>query len=304
MQIETFKIFLDVIETASFSEAAERNGMTQSAVSQQIKSLEERFGVTLLERGRKHFAITPEGELFLRAGREILELYEGIHGQLDSLRNAVSGHLKIATVYSIGFHELPPYLELFKRRFPEVELEVSYRRSNQVYSDVLENRADLGLVAYPRSKKGVEIEPAWRDRLVVICPPQHRLARRKSLTLREIDGERFISFEPDLPTRQAIDAMFTEAGISVIEVVEFDNIETVKRGVQIEGALSIVPSESVRSEVESGALSQVKLEGRKMWRPLGILRRRNKAITPSMREMIEILRGGNLSEDRPVSAAP
>ena len=230
------------------------------------------------------------GEIFLRAGKEILQIYDSIEGELDNLRNSVKGNLKIATVYSIGFHELPPYINDFKEEFPAVELEVSYRRSNQVYSDVLENRADLGLVAYPKSRKGIEIEPAWSDRLVVICPPNHALAKRKSLTVKSIDGQRFISFEPDLPTRQAIDAMFLEAGISVKEVVEFDNIETVKRGVEIENAISIVPSESVRNEVDSGVLKQITLEGRNVRRPLGILRRRNKALTPAMREMIAILR--------------
>lgn len=290
MQIETFKILSDLVETASFSEAAERNGVTQSAVSQQVKALEDKFDVVLVERGRKNFSVTPEGEIFLKAGKEILEIYDGIHGQLDSLRNSVSGNLKVATVYSIGFHELPPYLNEFRSGFPEVALDITYRRANQVYSDVLENRADLGLVAYPKTRKGIEIEPAWSDRLVVICPPNHQLAKRKSLSLKNLDGERFISFEPDLPTRQAIDAMFIDAGISVKEVVEFDNIETVKRGVEIESAISIVPSESVRSEVEAGVLTQVTLEGRNIWRPLGILRRRNKAITPAMREMITILR--------------
>jgi DNA-binding transcriptional LysR family regulator len=169
-------------------------------------------------------------------------------------------------------------------------LQVHYRRSNQVYADVSENLADLGLVAYPQERKGVEIEPAWRDRLVVICPPGHPLARKSSLDLKAIDGQRFISFEPDLPTRKAIDAMFVQAGVTVKEVVEFDNIETVKRGVLIENALSIVPSESVQSEVKSGTLVRIPINGKFVWRPLGIVRRRTKAITPAMREMIALLK--------------
>lgn len=206
------------------------------------------------------------------------------------MRDVVAGPLTISTVYSIGFHELPPYLETFREQFPEVDLQVHYRRSNQVYADVSENLADLGLVAYPQERKGVEIEPAWKDKLVVICPPNHPLAKRQSLDLKAIDGQRFISFEPDLPTRKAIDGMFTQAGISVKEVVEFDNIETVKRGVLIENAISIVPSESVRSEVKSGSLAQIAINGKFVWRPLGIVRRRTKAITPAMREMIRILK--------------
>ena len=290
MHIETFQIFCDLVETTSFSEAAARNGISQSAVSQQIRALEERFKVTLLERGRRNFSVTPEGEVFLKAAQRILQAYYSIGQDLGTMRDVVAGPLTIATVYSIGFHELPPYLETFRERFPEVDLQVHYRRSNQVYSDVSENLADLGLVAYPQERKGVEIEPAWKDKLVVICQPNHALAKRESLDLKAIDGQRFISFEPDLPTRKAIDDMFTQAGITVKEVVEFDNIETVKRGVIIENAISIVPSESVRSEVKSGTLVQITINGKFVWRPLGIVRRRNKAITPAMREMIQLLK--------------
>lgn len=298
MHIETFKVFCDLVDTASFSTAAERNGITQSAVSQQIRTLEERYGVTLVERGRRNFSVTPEGEAFLRAARRIVEAHQGIEQDLGKLRDVVAGPLTIATVYSIGFHELPPYLEEFRRRFPEVDLQVHYRRSNQVYADVSENLADLGLVAYPQERKGVEIEPAWRDRLMVICPPNHPLAKRSSLDLKAIDGQRFISFEPDLPTRKAIDAMFAQAGVTVKEVVEFDNIETVKRGVLIENALSIVPGESVQSEVKSGTLVRIPINGKHVWRPLGIVRRRTKAITPAMREMIALLKQSR--EEAPV----
>jgi DNA-binding transcriptional LysR family regulator len=290
MHVETFQVFCDLVETTSFSEAAERNNISQSAVSQQIRALEERFGVTLVERGRRNFAVTPEGEVLLQAARNILDAYRGIEQELDEMRDIVAGQLTIATVYSIGFHELPPYLEAFREKFPDVDLQVQYRRSNQVYADVSENHADLGLVAYPQERKGVEIEPAWKDRLVVICPPNHPLAKRKSVDLKAIDGQRFISFEPDLPTRKAIDGMFSQAGIQVKEVVEFDNIETVKRGVLIENAISIVPSESVRSEVESKSLVRIPIDGKFIWRPLGIVRRRTKAITPAMREMIQLLK--------------
>ncbi len=290
MHIETFQVFCDLVETTSFSEAAARNGISQSAVSQQIRALEDRFKVVLVERGRRNFSVTPEGEVFLKAAQTILRTYYSIEEDLGTMRDVVAGPLTIATVYSIGFHELPPYLEIFRQHFPEVDLQIRYRRSNQVYADVSEGLADLGLVAYPQEKKGVEIEPAWKDRLVLICPPNHPLAKREIIDLKAINGQRFISFEPDIPTRKAIDGMFTQAGIQVREVVEFDNIETVKRGVLIENAISIVPSESVKSEVKSGSLARVAIAGKFVWRPLGIIRRRTKAITPAMREMIRILK--------------
>jgi DNA-binding transcriptional LysR family regulator len=292
MQVETFQVFCDLVETASFSVAAERNGITQSAVSQQIRGLEQRFGLPLVERGRRNFSVTPEGEVFLSAAREILDVYRGIESQLTMMRDVVAGSLTVATVYSIGFHELPPYMEAFRKKFPDVDLSIHYRRSNEVYADVIEGRAELGLVAYPKTRKGIEIEPVWKDKLVLICPPGHPFAKRRKVPLSAIDGQRFISFEPDLPTRKAIDEIFRKSAVTIKEVVEFDNIETVKRGVEIENALSIVPSESVSGEVAAGSLCRVELEGRTLWRPLGIVRRRTKAIAPAMRELIALLKAG------------
>lgn len=290
MHVETFQVFCDLVDTSSFSEAGARNGISQSAVSQQIRALEDRYNVILVERGRKNFAVTPEGDVFLRAARHIVDAYNKLDEELGNMRNVIAGPLRIATVYSIGFHELPPYLEEYRRRFPDVDLQVQYRRSNQVYIDIFDNRADLGLVAYPQERKGVEIEPAWSDRLVVICPSEHPLAKKGNISLKAINGYRFISFEPDLPTRKAIDTMLSLAGVTVKEVVEFDNIETVKRGVMVENAISIVPSKSVAEEVEAGTLCRIAIRGPYAKRPLGIVRRRSRAITPAMREMISLLK--------------
>lgn len=290
MQVETFKLFSDLVETGSFSTTAERNGITQSAVSQRIKAVEDQFGVLLIERGRKNFAVTGEGHVFLKTAHDIIDLYEGIGANLHELRDRVEGELKISTVYSIGFHELPPILDVYRKRFPDVKPVLQYRRANQVYADALSSKADFGLVAYPLARKGVEVETVWKDKLVMICPPGHELAGEKSIKLKRLDDQRFISFEPDLPTRKALDEMLKRAGVKVKEMMEFDNIETVKRGVQIEQALSIVPRDSVREEVQSGVLCQVDLEAENIWRPLGIVRRRNKAITPAMREFVALLK--------------
>jgi len=299
MHIETFQVLADLVDTKSFSEAAKRNGITQSAVSQQIRALEERFGVVLVERGRRNFLVTPEGEVFLQAGEVILEAFRGIQNQLETMRDVVAGKLTVSTVYSIGFHELPPFLDHFRVEFPDVDLEVHYRQSHQVYSDVLENRADLGLVAYPKERKGVKIEPAWKDKLVVICLPDHPLAKRKSLSLPALGGQRFVSFQPDLPTRKAIDEMLLQQDVVVRELVDFDNVETVKRVVMIENAVSIVPSDSVGEEVKAGTLVRIPIKGKFVWRPLGIIRRRTKAISPAMRELIGILKSGRSEATTP-----
>ena len=180
MQIETLKVFCDLVETASFSQAASLNSITQSAVSQQIRALGTRYHVSLIERGKKNFAVTQEGKAFLQASREILHTFESLGDRIKELQNVVAGELRVATVYNIGLHELPPFLKKFKAAYPTVSVLVNYRRSAQVYTDVLEGEADLGLVAFPTKRTGLVIEDFRRDKLVLICHPDHPLAERRA----------------------------------------------------------------------------------------------------------------------------
>jgi len=289
MQIQTFKVFCDLADSESFSKAAERNGITQSAVSQQVRAIEEQFQVRLIDRGRRAFCLTPEGHAFLASSREIMGAYGDLGARMRKLQEVISGELRIATIFSIGLHELPPYLKRFRREFPLVDVKMDYRRSAQVYAAIQENRADVGLVAYPASRRGITASVFWRDRLVVICAPSHPLAPRRKIALGDLGGEKFIAFEPDLPTRREVDRQLRLAGARVKVAFEFDNIETVKRAVEIESAVSIVPRTAVRAEVENGQLACLELSDAEMWRPLGTLVKKSSAGTPALREFLGLL---------------
>jgi LysR family transcriptional regulator, transcriptional activator of the cysJI operon len=289
MQIETFKIFRDLAESGSFSRAAVTNGITQSAVSQQIRALELRFQVSLIERGRRAFALTAQGEAFLGASREIVEVYEHLDDRIKSLSNIVEGQLRVGVIYSIGLHELPPYIKAFHAAQPGVEVHVEYRRSWELYGAVMEGDVDIGLVCYPIKKKGLQILPFLNDRLVMICHPHHPLAARSSIRLSDLEGERFISFEPDQPTRKVIDRALRDQGVHIHHAIEFDSVETVKRAVEIENGISIVPGRTVRQEVENAALTAVEITDPQMWRPLGILLKRDRARSPAVREFVALL---------------
>ena len=290
MHIETLKIFCDVVETASFSKAGSINSMTQSAVSQQILSLEKKLGRTLLERGRRQCCVTPEGSVLLEAAKEILQIYEGIEERFNELADVVAGELHVSAVYSIGLHDLPPYLKAFKRKYPMVDVQVNYKRSAQVYGQVLSGEAVMGLVAYPAVRKGIHVEPFMDDEMVVICPPSHPFASFKKIAPLELKKERFIAFDPDLPTRQFLDRHFRESGIALGHTIEFDNIETVKRAVEIEQGVSIVPLATVRAEVKAGTLCAIPLDP-PLRRPIGILLKRNRPRTPALREFLALLQG-------------
>ena len=292
MQLETFKIFCDLVETGSFSEAAARNDITQSAVSQQIRVLENTYDVIFFERGRKKFSVTPEGQAFEQAAREMLELYQGISSRLHELGNVVGGALRVSTVYSIGLHDLPAKLKEFSAEYPDVDVIVDYKRSVNIYEDVLEGRADIGLVSFPQRRKDIMADTFDEDDMVVICAPTHKLGKKKKLKLKELSNENFISFEPDTPTRKAIDRALKLHSVIFRQQQEFDNIETVKRAVEVAGVLSIVPRRTVDKEVAAGTLSAIKIEDADLKRPLAILRKQSRITTPTMREFMRVMQGG------------
>jgi len=290
MYIDTFKVFCDLVETGSFSKAAATNGITQSAVSQQIRALEDRFHCTLVERGRRNLSLTPEGMAFHKTCRSILDLWNEFEGRLNELKNVVAGEIKVASIYSIGLHELPPRLKTFRESHPQVEVRVEYRRSPQVYEMVESGEADLGLVAYPTKNSTIIYEIFDEDLLTIICHPKHPLAAKKSVSLADLNGERFIAFEPDTPTRKIIDRALRELGVRVSHAAEFDNIETVKRAVEIESGISIVPAQTVAQEVQHGQLAAIEIDAPRLTRPLGIILSRTRPRPAGLKELIGALK--------------
>ncbi len=219
MQIESLKVFCDLTETESFTKAAQINHITQSAVSQQISSLERQFKSLLIERSKKKIRLTREGQVLYDTSKQIVQSYEELHTRLQELKDIISGTIRLATIYSIGLHDLPPYIKRYLKSYPTVNIHVEYRRSNQVYEDVLGNVVDLGLVAYPARDSKLELVPLKKEPMVLICHPQHPLARHKTVKLSALAGQKFISFEPDIPTRKAIDKVLREHGVSVNSVM-------------------------------------------------------------------------------------
>src|SRR5882762_4497224 len=290
MQIESLKVFCDLAETESFTRAAQINNVTQSAVSQQITSLERFFKSLLIERSKKKFRLTREGQVLYDYSKQIISIYGGLQHKLQEIKDIISGTIRLATIYSIGLHDLPPYLKKFLKAYPTVNVHVEYRRANQVYEDVMGNVVDLGLVAYPTRDHKLEIFPLRKDPLVLICHPQHPFARNKSIKLKTLSGQKFIGFEPDIPTRKALDKILKENNVEVQHVMEFDNIETVKRAVEIDAGVAIVPQGTVLQEVTKQTLAQVALDDGDFFRPLAAIYKKSKVLSPAMKQFLAILK--------------
>ena len=293
MQIESLKVFCDLADTASFTKAAQINDVTQSAVSQQISSLERLFKSLLIERSKKKFRLTREGQVLYEYSKQIISTYGALQHKLQEIKDIISGTIRVATIYSIGLHELPPYLKKFLKAYPTVNVHVEYRRSNQVYEDVLSNIVDVGLVAYPAREPKLEIVPLRKDTLVLVCHPQHSFAKARAVKLRDLNGQKFIGFEPDIPTRRAIDKILKDQSVTVQHVMEFDNIETVKRAVEIDAGIAIVPRGTITQEVSKQTLAEIKIEDVELFRPLAAIHKKNKVLSPAMKQFLAVLKGVN-----------
>jgi DNA-binding transcriptional LysR family regulator len=149
---------------------------------------------------------------------------------------------------------------------------------------------DLGLVAYPTKDPKLEVLPLRKDMMVLICHPNHPLTKTKGVKLKDIAGQKFIGFEPDIPTRRAIDRLLKENNINVQHVMEFDNIETVKRAVEIDAGISIVPHGTITQEVSKQTLAEMKIEDAEFYRPLAAIHKKNKVLSPAMKQFLTVLK--------------
>jgi len=292
MQIESLKVFCDLADTESFTKTARMNGVTQSAVSQQISTLERTFKSQLVERSKKKFRLTPEGQVLYGCSKQILDHYRSLDNRMQELQDIISGTIEVSTIYSIGLHDLPQYLKQFMQRYPTVHVHVDYRNASQVYEDVLGNAVDLGLIAYPVKDAKLEIVPLRKEPLVLICHPEHPFAQAKSIKLKALDGQKLISFEPDTPTRQALDKILSAHDVEVIHVMEFDNVETVKRAVEIDAGISIVPQSTVVQEIEKQTLAVVDIQDGQFFRPIAAIYKKHRVLSPALKQFLEILKGG------------
>ncbi|HEY7184730.1 MAG TPA: LysR family transcriptional regulator [Blastocatellia bacterium] len=290
MHIETLKTFCDLVESGSFSKAAALNFVSQSAVSQQVKSLERRFGRQLIERGhRQGVAPTEAGKIFYAGCKEVLERYSALEERMRVKSALVAGSIWVATVYSVGLHELPPYVKRFIKAYPQVKVHIEYSRTDKVYEACLNNTIDFGIVALPLRRPNIAVIPFRDDKLVVVCNPEHRMARRRRISVRTLAGEDFIAFERDIPTRKTIDRILKQHGVAVNYVMEFDNIETIKRSVEVGIGVSILPETAVANEVKNKLLVALDFTEGVFTRPIGIIHRKGKVFGEAARQFIQLL---------------
>lgn len=290
MHIEMLKVFCDLAELLSFSKVAEKNYLSQSAVSQQLAHLELSHNCQLINRKKRPVELTREGQLLYRASKDIIDRYEQLKSELNVLKSSGESRINVAAIYSIGMHTLPDYVKKFMVKYPKVNVHIEYFSAARIYELVLAGDADIGLVAVPRRDKRLEVYDFEDEPLVLVCSPKHPLASETEVDVYKIQFEPFIGFASGVPTRIWIDSILQRYGIIVRPVMEFDNVETIKRAVEINSGITILPHTALVQELNSGTLKAIAFCNERFIRPTGIIVRKSSIKSQATRYFIELLR--------------
>ena len=290
MNLETLKLYCDIVRLHSFSQGARANQVTQSAASQAIQQLEESLGTLLIDRRRRPFSITPGGQKYFEGVRMMLSEYYKLEAEIKQVNAAVAGTVRVAAIYSVGLYDFGRHMRRFMSEYPQAKVRLEYLRPNKVHDAVVNEEADIGIMSYPHADRAVTVLPWRSEKMVFVCHPSHRLSTKPFIAAADLEGENFVGFDADLPIRKAIDRTFKRQHSHVNIVMEFDNIETMKQAIEINAGVSILPEPTVRREAESKRLMAIPLAMPELVRPGGIIHRRHKPLTPAVQRFIDLLK--------------
>jgi len=264
-------LFVDLAQSKSFSATARKFYRSQPAVSISIRKLEEELGVLLLQRGAASVRLTPEGEILRKQAVEILSLVDDLKFQASQLAKKPKGYVRFAAIHSVGLYELSDTIRVFIKKFKDIRLGLQYDEFRRVYELVESQEIEFGVVAYPQATNAIEVIPMMEHEMVVIVPKEGPFRGRAEVKLTELEGQSFVTFLEGTPTRQAIDGALKKAGVAVDMRFEDNNIEMLKKAVEVGMGVSIVPLKTVEKE-KSGRFRLLHIKNRPLKRPIGIVK--------------------------------
>jgi DNA-binding transcriptional LysR family regulator len=289
MQLESLKIFCDVARNRSFSQAAELNDVTQSAVSQIVSQLEKRMKVQLIDRSTRPLQLTSPGMEYFEGCKNLLEQYDELEGRIRTARAEITGSVVVAAIYSVSLSDMGQLVQRFQTEWPKATVHIDYTHPDRVYDRVKDGTADLGLVSYPKKTPNL-VAVAWREEeMVLASSPRHPLANRLAITMKDLNGQAYVHFDRNLVIRRRVDRFLRSQNTSVDVVAEFDSIENIKQAVSIGAGVALLPEPTVRREVKARTLVALPLFDCHFTRPLAIIHRRDRRQSAAAKQFMDLL---------------
>lgn len=272
MELWQLRTFCEIADTLNFTKASERLNLTQSAVSHQIKALEDELGVKLFLRGKRGVKLTDAGRSAVESARTILNEAESMRQQVAGREQALAGSVRVAAATQALVHLFAPLFEDFMDSHDSVELVFrTTANTQQTIDDILEGVADVGFASMAVYSPTLEVTELFSDELVLVVGKKHRLAAKKEIPIAEMEKERWVLFERGASIRRATDDFFKRVQVKPEKALESNDTYFVKLMVEHGLGVSLMPSWSVREEVKTGKLAQVRIKGHELKRSVAMV---------------------------------
>jgi DNA-binding transcriptional LysR family regulator len=289
MDFDQLTTFIEVAKLGSFSRAGQKVFRSQSAVSAQIRQLEEEYGERLLDRSGKSVRLTPAGEvLFEYAGRLLTMRQESLRAVGDQGSNP-RGVLAIGANEATCLYVLPDIFAEYHRLYPAVQISIYRNFSRKILQVVEDGKVDVGVVTMPVKSRRLRVHTIFRDRLVLIASPENPLSRRKTVLVSEI-AEHPLIFPRTGYMRQLLDKLFRPYRSRLRVTMELPSVGMIKCYVAAGLGVSLISSQFARDEERAGQLKLVHIEGPEMWRELGLIYQRDRSLPRAAAVFINLTR--------------
>lgn len=295
LNLYKLEIFSIVVQTGSFSAAAERLLLTQPAVSQHIQDLESSLGTRLFDRGRRGVTLTPAGETLHDYSRSILRLLAEAEAAVTDVSQLAEGQMTVAATPGISVYYLPDWIQAFRAGYPNLTVHSRTDITPEIVAALWAGKIDVGLVEgeldNSPAAEGIGVVELENVEQLVVVGPSHPWWGRQSLVCADLDGQTFVMRQRNSQTRLWLDSRFQAAGTAIHIAAEFDNVESIKRAVVKGMGISILPGYAIAAEVEAGSLAAIPVTDKPLQRTLKLLWNEENRLTPVCRAFVRHLLG-------------
>ena len=289
IETKQLQIFKTIVEVGSFTGAGEQLGISQSAISQQIRALEEELGVALLVRLGRSTRMTPAGEAFLRCARQVLDKLDETRRFLDEHARGRAGVVRIGTPEPPCNYLLPEVLVELKRRFPKIDARVTSGHTAATMSRLVGGELDVALLPLPVEAEKLRVVEVGRDELVAVVPPDHAWATLPFVTARDFEQEPLLVYDRASQITDLTLGFLLDEGVFPRIAVEVDHLEAMKDLAQRRLGVAVVPTWSVRRELASGTLAAVRLGPTGLGRTWAVIHPDLQPYPATLRALVRLL---------------
>lgn len=289
MDINQLEVLVTVANERSFSRAAEVLNRTQPAISQAIRRLEKEIGETLFDRSSKDGTLTFAGEILLDHARQMLNLRHTAQTALREMRGLHRGKVTISANEHTVFYLLP-IIQEFQSQHPKIKVEVQRGVASRIPKQITAREVELGVISFTPNDDSVRAVSVGTDHLVLVVSPSHRLAKNTSVSVKDLGDEAFIAHNAVSPYREKVIETFEKYKTTLNIEVELPSLEAIKRLVERDVGVALVPRLTAQSEIESGQLVELTVNEMKLERKLNIIYRRNSTLSHAAEAFLKIAR--------------